>query len=377
MRKRGSVLAAAATALVIAATFACNAIIGLREPLVRGDGGSAPGDVMAETTPFLGDAFVAPPDTGPPLTGDAPQAGPPPVVVVINASRIPSVELCVGLGQRADGSDMQLPGTPQPPLDGGLATGLGGRGADLPGIATAYATVFVIPTPNVSPSTASCADLLGANGTGGVLSPKSYFRMPTIAPDTFSPGSRAVVAIVGCPPGFDGGVEQCGNAGPGGMGGGTLELAITPHLSPPDASGGLGVIALAASPALGCFGGACGTVAELSLTLADAAAPIIGPAPATGTLGVAPWDPMSEYVTTAVVEVVVDGGQTTWSFPTFQIASETLDYPMPATYFAVGETYVFVIIGDPSIPTDPMNTWVPGPSLRVLAFPWDIEAGTL
>jgi hypothetical protein len=384
-------VAASGAALVAATMLACNALIGLSDPTVRDagtDGVSPPGADAAADAPMGPtfadgnglDAFAPLPDVTTPAADVGAGVMDPPVVVIINASRFPGVLFCVSLGQNS--GDIHFTGSPQPAnIDGGLPSGLGGRGADMAGIQNAWVNVFVIPSANVTPAGATCDVLLGTSGTGGTLGadcggyPCFFRTAPQFPPGSFSSGSRAVVALTGCPPWLDAGAVSC----PPAPASDTLQLVSYLHLTAPDAgTSGMGIVPLEASPALDCYGTSpgCGGKAPMGIYATgaqDASVVLLPPRPADGTPATIGQPPDTNNWSVVVASgTPVLGPQT---FPFYVVWADSVANIMPGgNFFTPGSTYIFVAVGDPSLPQDPVSS-TPAPSLRVLAYPWDIEAG--
>jgi hypothetical protein len=253
---------------------------------------------------------------------------------------------------------------------GGLLPGTGQPGPEMATYANEATTAFLIPAAAVMPGM-TCDMLIGPKGYGGILPPGQFYRAGTAPSGAFRPGTTTLVAFWGCPPGV-GDPVHCGPSF-------NLDAGdLTPFAFSQSTAGPMMVPANAISvqvaniaPALDCSDAGCGPTADMSL---------MWPGNMTGLplmfAGVTPPLALNGFVQDASTVIIANPMQTsqtptTLSFDDIARASNdgsttTAD---GGPYFAGGQGYVLVVVGDPSVSPDASPT----AALHVIGVPLSFQ----
>jgi hypothetical protein len=250
-----------------------------------------------------------------------------------------------------------------PTTGGGLLPGNGQPGPAMDGYENVVTTAFLVPASRVMPGV-TCDTLIGPNGQGGSLAPGDFYRAAGSAMiGTFMPGSTTLVAFMGCPPGI-GDTSHCGDAFD--LDAGNLVALVTTQPSFETFSpGAIQVQSYDLSPELYCGDSGCvpsttsmsllwpGNMGGFPLGVYDISMPLL----------------MNGFAQDASSVILSHPAQvpTQLSFDDIARASNdgsttTVD---GAAYFAGGQAYYLVVVGDPNISPDAS----PNASLHVIGAP--------
>lgn len=350
-----------------------------------------------------------------------PDAGAPyGTLIVVNGSpNAPALRFCFGAGDPTAGTGTQVPAVPAAPDDDlaaalagmpypGLFPGFGGPAPAPPtDWSLAAVAVYAIDATTIraevrskGATEANCDALLGAGGGGGTLSAnQDYWYLGSIPKGTLAAGTSWLSAIVGCVPGGNADAAGCELATDASASLGSLwELDNSTALD----AGSFGAqfanasYALAMNPSalqgasanLYVPGGAdagstgVGPLAGSAVipVAADAAAGALVPASLLAVSGVT-FDDASGFFFSALAP---DGGAVLIadSLPTIERRSWGVNGPEGGA-FADGRGYVFILVGDPSLPgraaTDagdaagPEGGYTNPRAGHILAFPTDLS----
>jgi hypothetical protein len=387
-------------------------------------------------------------DSGNPVDGNKPDTNmPPPVphakIILANASPDPDLQalrFCFGIdsgaGAQVNSLLPPLPDTLTPPFPiPGLFAGFAGPLPNSINLETVGVKGFVILASKIAninkdagTSETKCDALVGADGTGGMLTAnQDYFALPEIPAMTLKDQTTWLIAITGClpaaaprPPAGDGGpsyftadIAHCGGTfmdATGNFGSALVQLDTT--TAQDGGSFGAQVVDLSSAwegvaAELAQLGGAPpGTTASQTVLFANETTGPLGapvavgltypnaqPAMAAALPGTILADPVHNVLDTETVGALpMDAGNLPNSLisapiPLGGIVQLTTGNTMAQAadgglYFAPGENYTFVLLGDPSspsqltIPTIVNDAAVPMPNpnfdgtgLHVIAFP--------
>jgi hypothetical protein len=345
---------------------------------------------------------------------DAPVPLPDAKIIVVHASPdLPPVRFCFATQASGVAPYHALPDTTSSPLQPfpGLFPGTGGALPDVGvSLAQSQITGYLILAQNIAGQThagapdggaeATCVDLIGADGSGGLIHPGTdYFPLAPIPAGTFLDGTTELIAVAGCLPSAvdpNAGTARCGTSYNGTTGNlATQVYKLDTTTAQTSTSFGTQVIhaasawdgvftAVAGGPVFQAFDYASVTGVD------DAGQPIITPGPspilplnypqaATGTMNPTPnpaqaSDPLvftNQANTTDLVTVTTftatsdpdagfDGGPApfnTFALPVFAVGDLSVgpgpDGGLPqaadgGNYFQTGENYTWVLLGDPT-----------------------------
>jgi hypothetical protein len=347
------------------------------------DAGDAASTQADSTVPFP-DAAVAPDATCPtgadtcattgvdattPPGPDSAAVAPATVILLNSSPDLPSVRVCLVVAGTATTAilpvpDRLAPGQTVPGIDlwtgAPIPTGLGDP-------ATLSVTPYLLRVDAIARAAeAGVMDCLGLIGPGGegmtLVAGVDFWRLPTVPAGTFIDGTVGFVMFHGCLPlslDPNASIDRCGQDYDGGN-----NLQYTLYSFTP-ISGFAARVIQGSRPIDGVFAEqAGGTVSEIvsfdgeqvtgmTFKSFDTWFPLL---PATSSLNV-------EVVTDADAEVA------TYAWPWTEIAQITTGSSTTADggpYYAFGQTYTFVIVGDPSAPADS------GAQPHAIVFPDDL-----
>jgi hypothetical protein len=358
-------------------------------------------DAQAVFVPPMVDASTPVPYDAQPFDAHPPVDGSPPAharIIFVHASPdLPAIRLCFGIGTQSNGSDLQvnalLPPLPATANSGepypGIMPGAGYPIPDLIDLSTVAVTPFAVFASSIGAGTAHCDALVGADGQGGTLvRNKDYVRLATTPPGTYTADSTEIVAVAGCTPAAvdpNATVARCGpdyDPATGNVSEAVAGLDVNINA----ATMGAQVLHLAPGldGELGGFGVAqqlvtitTGAPAVFNLTpLGGVGYGALGSATAVQVTDISSVDTPNALFTVQTsnaMGAVVN--QLVLAFSQIsQLTVGTVAAPDGGPYFAPGENYVFVLLGDPSAapyldPNGQPNAAYDGHGLHVIAFP--------
>jgi hypothetical protein len=320
-------------------------------------------------------------------------AGPVPgkIILVHASSFAPALRFCFGsvTGVDADGGGGRVtivPGLAAPNTVVGVPNGTGGPVAGIPDVENRTLEIFAINAAKITGQIASdaggelaCADLIGSQATPvpdgglGLVQGTDYWDLGRLPAGTLADGTTTLIAVTGCAPGDSNpndALLHCPS--PYDVATGNLGMWITKlDTTTPLDGGSIGAqFAYASYPfsaASRALAGGVAAVAGFYVTTTftpDGGAPVTVPAAFPIAEGVtygnlAPttlvpvsgvtFDGTSGFFVNSVTDA---GGPTPFQVPIPLPSIQALSYPgVDAGIFANGVGYVFVLVGDPTLPS--------------------------
>jgi hypothetical protein len=368
--------------------------------------GSTFDDVATHADASVADATVSDASVFDEIAADAPVGAHARLVLVNGSPNAPALRFCFGTGDPSAGGT-ELAAAPALPDDDiasaanglpypGVFAGAGAPAADPQADWSRSAVAFYAinaerirsQVRSQDAAQANCRALLGPDGGGALLTMnQDYWYLGAVPPGSMADGTAWLTAIVGCLPGVADSGPPCdgaldGSTPPSTMGGGLWQLDNTTAVDA-GSEDAFGAQFVNASFALAGPAGK-GVAASAGVYTGDAAAldsrvPVspdaipgaLRPATLAEVSGVA-FDADSGFYFEATLP---DGGvlDVTSSFPAMQKSTWGVSVPEGGA-FEYGRGFVFVLVGDPSVP-DPGGAGSTRAG-RLLAFPTNPPFGS-